>query len=214
MPPASSESQFAFLISCIRYSNNGKVDFTEVARECGIVSKGAAAKRYERMMKANGIHQSNQPIRETTIASTPRKRAENTSGSSQKKRKLDHFNDGNSNTDTGDDDEGLPKVKPEPVKAEDVNPDPTGAMIKEEPLILDDGNVSYPDETLDQGYQAHDNSYFDEFIQPSALTQPAVDEKPGYGGAFGQNGYDDFEAAPASEAHSGHDNSDTILITD
>ena len=60
MPPASNEEQFKFLISCIRYSNNGKVsfylsflaalydadchqvDFTEVAKECSIVSKGAA----------------------------------------------------------------------------------------------------------------------------------------------------------------------------
>jgi hypothetical protein len=25
MPPASNEEQFKFLISCIRYSNNGKV---------------------------------------------------------------------------------------------------------------------------------------------------------------------------------------------
>lgn len=59
MAPASNEEQFKFLISCIRYSNNGKVrnesdlvhfsklttsqvDFQEVANECGIVSKGAA----------------------------------------------------------------------------------------------------------------------------------------------------------------------------
>lgn len=60
MAPASNEEQFKFLISCIRYSNNGKVrfrlqslthfcdadyrqvDFTEVAKECNIVSKGAA----------------------------------------------------------------------------------------------------------------------------------------------------------------------------
>lgn len=166
------------------------------------------------MMKAHGIYQSNQPIRETTIASTPRKRAETTSGSSQKKRKLDHFNDSNSNTETGDDDEGLPKAKPESVKAEEIKPEPTGTMIKEEPLILDDGNVSYPDETLDQGYQADDISYFEDFLQPSAFTQPALDEQSGYGGSLGQNVYGDFEAAPASEADSGHGNSDTILITD
>ena len=60
MAPASNEEQFKFLISCIRHSNNGKVsshlsilthlynadchqvDFTEVAKECNIVSKGAA----------------------------------------------------------------------------------------------------------------------------------------------------------------------------
>ncbi|KAL9044725.1 MAG: hypothetical protein Q9214_002155 [Letrouitia sp. 1 TL-2023] len=46
------------LISCIRYSNGGKIDFGKVAEECDIVSKGAAAKRYERLMKAHGIHPS------------------------------------------------------------------------------------------------------------------------------------------------------------
>ncbi|KAL9126131.1 MAG: hypothetical protein Q9217_004775 [Psora testacea] len=54
----SSEDQFKFLISCIRHSDNGKVDFQKVAHECTIVTKAAAAKRYERMMKAHGIHPS------------------------------------------------------------------------------------------------------------------------------------------------------------
>ncbi|KAK2751339.1 hypothetical protein FQN55_001074 [Onygenales sp. PD_40] len=56
MSRVSAEEQFSFLISCVKHSNNGKVDFTEVAKECNIVTKGAAAKRYERMMKANGIN--------------------------------------------------------------------------------------------------------------------------------------------------------------
>ena len=165
-------------------------------------------------MKAHGIYQSNQPIRETTIASTPRKRAENASGSTQKKRKLDQFNDSNSNTDTGDDDEGLPKVKPESVKAEEIKPDPTGTTIKEEPLVFEDGNLPYPDETLDQGYHADDNTFFDDFLQPGAFAQPAPDTQSGYDSAFAQNVYGEFDAAPASEAGNGHDNSDTILITD
>ena len=60
----NNDEQFKFLISCIRYSNNGKVrrvasrriaiswrlllittlqvDFGEVAKECDIVTKGAA----------------------------------------------------------------------------------------------------------------------------------------------------------------------------
>lgn len=42
MPPATNEEQFRFLISCIRWSNNGRVDFQEVANECNVVSKGAA----------------------------------------------------------------------------------------------------------------------------------------------------------------------------
>ncbi|KAI2617346.1 hypothetical protein GGR54DRAFT_640998 [Hypoxylon sp. NC1633] len=55
MPPLDVDSQFRFLIACIKHSSAGKVDFNEVAKECDIVTKGAAAKRYERLMKAHGI---------------------------------------------------------------------------------------------------------------------------------------------------------------
>ncbi|KAI1381472.1 hypothetical protein F4677DRAFT_440688 [Hypoxylon crocopeplum] len=55
MPPLDVDSQFRFLIACIKNSTAGKVDFGEVAKECDIVTKGAAAKRYERLMKAHGI---------------------------------------------------------------------------------------------------------------------------------------------------------------
>ncbi|KAI1825220.1 hypothetical protein F4861DRAFT_538310 [Xylaria intraflava] len=50
-----TDSQFRFLIACIRHSTAGRVDFEEVRKECGIVTKGAAAKRYERLMKAHNI---------------------------------------------------------------------------------------------------------------------------------------------------------------
>ncbi|KAH6645976.1 hypothetical protein BKA67DRAFT_540969 [Truncatella angustata] len=46
MSGKDDSSQFLFLITCIKNSNNGKLE---------IVSKGAAAKRYERLMKAHGI---------------------------------------------------------------------------------------------------------------------------------------------------------------
>ncbi|KAK7978151.1 hypothetical protein PG988_005641 [Apiospora saccharicola] len=55
MPPVDVEAQFRFLISCIKHSCNGKVDFEEVRKECDIKTKGAAAKRFERLMKAHGI---------------------------------------------------------------------------------------------------------------------------------------------------------------
>ncbi|KAI1506292.1 hypothetical protein F5X99DRAFT_415527 [Biscogniauxia marginata] len=61
MPPTDTESQFRFLISCIRHSSAGKVNFVEVANECAIISKGAAAKRYERLMKAHGIQPGGAP---------------------------------------------------------------------------------------------------------------------------------------------------------
>ncbi|KAF7172645.1 hypothetical protein CNMCM5623_004795 [Aspergillus felis] len=52
MAPINPDETVQFLLSCIRYSNSGKVDFNEVAKECNIVTKGAAAKRYERLIKA------------------------------------------------------------------------------------------------------------------------------------------------------------------
>ncbi|KAF3216611.1 hypothetical protein TWF106_008238 [Orbilia oligospora] len=51
----SADDQFLFLISCVKNSNNGKPDFSLVAKERGIVSRGAAAKRFSRMMAAHGI---------------------------------------------------------------------------------------------------------------------------------------------------------------
>ncbi|KAI9774801.1 MAG: hypothetical protein M1840_000017 [Geoglossum simile] len=85
MPTPSNEDQFKFLISCIRYSNNGRVDFGEVASECGIVSKGAAAKRYERMMKAHGIATAASPSKCSNSSPTKRKSPK---GSPSKKRKV------------------------------------------------------------------------------------------------------------------------------
>ncbi|KAE8368825.1 hypothetical protein BDV27DRAFT_153649 [Aspergillus caelatus] len=51
MPTITDSEQIEFLLSCVRHANNGKVDFGEVAKECSIVSRGAAAKRYERLSK-------------------------------------------------------------------------------------------------------------------------------------------------------------------
>ncbi|PKX89758.1 uncharacterized protein P174DRAFT_378484 [Aspergillus novofumigatus IBT 16806] len=65
MAPTNPDETVHFLLSCIRYSNSGKVDFNEVAKECNIVSRGAAAKRYERLLKAY-----NEAAKETTTTTT------------------------------------------------------------------------------------------------------------------------------------------------
>ncbi|KAG6004119.1 hypothetical protein E4U21_001390 [Claviceps maximensis] len=70
--------QVKFLVSCIGHTNNGRPDFTAVAEELGIVSKAAAQKRYERMLKANGVtaskgHKGNESAPSTPDA-TPVKR--------------------------------------------------------------------------------------------------------------------------------------------
>ncbi|TDZ37807.1 hypothetical protein C8035_v001118 [Colletotrichum spinosum] len=50
-----AEGTVVFLVSCIRHSSGGKVDFESVSKECNIVSKAAAAKRFERVLKAHGM---------------------------------------------------------------------------------------------------------------------------------------------------------------
>ncbi|KAH0442133.1 hypothetical protein CCHR01_12844 [Colletotrichum chrysophilum] len=50
-----AEGQVKFLVNCIRFSNNGKVDFEAVATECNIASKGAAAKRFSRLLQQHGM---------------------------------------------------------------------------------------------------------------------------------------------------------------
>ncbi|PNP50830.1 hypothetical protein THARTR1_08451 [Trichoderma harzianum] len=84
--------QVRFLVSCIGHTTNGRPDFTLVAEELGIVSKAAAQKRYERMLKANGVNASKPAAKssaddENTPVSTPVKRKTTGAarGSAQKK---------------------------------------------------------------------------------------------------------------------------------
>ncbi|OJJ86776.1 uncharacterized protein ASPGLDRAFT_1269082 [Aspergillus glaucus CBS 516.65] len=71
MSRITNDDQFQFLISCIRHSNNGKIDYTEVAKECSIVSRGAAVKRYSRLMKAHRINTGGDTNTTSTSTSTP-----------------------------------------------------------------------------------------------------------------------------------------------
>ncbi|KAJ9149829.1 hypothetical protein NKR23_g3919 [Pleurostoma richardsiae] len=110
MPGHDTESQFKFLIACIKHSASGKVDFGKVAEELDIVSKGAAAKRYERLMKAHGISSSGNPRNGSSPAPsglsnpTPSRKI-----AANKKRKTAHP------SDDADDDE---YIKAEPKKEE------------------------------------------------------------------------------------------------
>ncbi|KAK4691817.1 hypothetical protein P7C71_g5265, partial [Lecanoromycetidae sp. Uapishka_2] len=150
MAPASNDDQFKFLISCIRYSNNGKVDFEEVRKECDICSRGAAAKRYERMMKAHGIYQSTSSIRDTPIASPKRKTspATATTGASFKKRKSDKASQFTMTSTSVDDDESLTPIKAEPartpVKDECVKESIKVEKIKDE----DDKEAKFKEENI------------------------------------------------------------------
>ncbi|GAB1313051.1 hypothetical protein MFIFM68171_03261 [Madurella fahalii] len=80
MPTLDTEAQFKFLLCCIKHSTAGKVNFNEVASELGIISKAAAAKRYERLLKSHDI-----------TVSTPRKPGK---GATSGKDNHDNENDG------------------------------------------------------------------------------------------------------------------------
>ncbi|KAI9828891.1 MAG: hypothetical protein M1819_006506 [Sarea resinae] len=178
MPPASNEEQFKFLISCIRYSNNGKVDFGEVAKECSIVTKGAAAKRYERMMKAHGISPAGPTPRSTPMPSTPTKK---TPGSSSKKRKLGKF-DKMSNS-SNDDEEGTPTgVKDEAdcmgIKEEQKQEADDEDVYTEGPLSFFPNSVSGGDDNADEHrFASHEQNTFSDLIQLG-----------GYGAGSGDSG--------------------------
>ncbi|KAI2625544.1 hypothetical protein GGS21DRAFT_493588 [Xylaria nigripes] len=141
-----TDSQFRFLIACIRHSTSGRVDFEEVRKECGIVTKGAAAKRYERLMKAHNIGTGTlgggvkKEATELDEEKKPKPRR------APKKRKLAEVDD-----DEGDTDE---PVKPEPhikgeVKYEEelVKPECSKddlAVAKPEPLLERPTSLSQP----------------------------------------------------------------------
>lgn len=158
-------------------------------------------------MKAHGIHQSSQPIRETTIASRPSKRTDSASGPRSKKRKLNQFND--SNTDTGDDDEGLQKIKPESVKAEKVE-----AKIKEEPAATEATPFASFAGPSKSGDEIGESSFFSDFVHPSVFDPPVSSEPPTFDGAFDLDGFHGLGQVTGTVAGNGDAVHDSILITD
>lgn len=193
----------------------------------------SSAKRYERMMKAHGIYQGNQPIRETTVASSrPSKKNESSSGVKNKKRKLDQFNDSNNNTDTADDDEDIPSMKPEFVKTEPTKSGSTeaeslgpihikeesmktvnDAVVKQEPLSVDGASDCYAGGAADEGYQAGDTIFFDDFLHPSAFDQPGLSGQPIYKTSFRSDGYG-AEVLRTGTMVKGEAMDDSIIIAD
>ncbi|KZL82134.1 hypothetical protein CI238_07587 [Colletotrichum incanum] len=92
-----AEGQVKFLVNCIKYSQGGKVDFQAVADDCNIVSKAAAAKRFERLLKAHGMKASelmkggpmsgtSSPAQNTASPKTPAKSTSKATPKSKGKR--------------------------------------------------------------------------------------------------------------------------------
>ncbi|KAL4988234.1 hypothetical protein BDW68DRAFT_177122 [Aspergillus falconensis] len=49
----SNYDHVVLLLSCIQHSDIQKIDFAAVAQQCNITTSGAAAKRYQRLLKAH-----------------------------------------------------------------------------------------------------------------------------------------------------------------
>ncbi|KAL8921994.1 MAG: hypothetical protein Q9208_005448 [Pyrenodesmia sp. 3 TL-2023] len=150
---ASADEQLKFLLSCIRYSVNGKIDFAEVASECSIISKGAAAKRYERLMKAHNIEKKPELLpRDASVASAKVRRGEvkpGTTAAANKKRKiLEAESPCPANNDDDDDEEpSLPAMKKKKVVAKGVKKE--GAAAKAEVIKEEEGTDTQGEEAAD-----------------------------------------------------------------
>lgn len=294
MAPASNEEQFKFLISCIRYSNNGKVGpysnqfiltsamltntrltlvklpksvtsslkaqrksylrhcfLTSLTRSPSPITPSlgfyhsslslqpkqrqsdhlGSAKRYERLMKFHGIHQSQSgstsvsAVREASVASSPRKSSA-PAGTSNKKRKLVDYAEKTSNLNT-DDDEGLGNfkaesssiIKAEANKAEAIKAEDTG-----EENTAD--STSYTDLTASTGaFQSasnsaygfdgiHDSAMFDDFLRFGGSVQAINGAQTALSGDQSDGATASTNMTPATGSGDGHAVHESILIVD
>ncbi|KAK5167409.1 uncharacterized protein LTR77_007108 [Saxophila tyrrhenica] len=100
MATTTQVSNEQFLFSCIDHSNGGTVNWQNVADECGIVSKGAAAIKYKRLKdkfgSASGKSSDGGEGEEGTKTPKKKKAADKTTSAkkgSAKKRKLNDDDD-------------------------------------------------------------------------------------------------------------------------
>ncbi|RMJ04929.1 hypothetical protein BHE90_015799 [Fusarium euwallaceae] len=101
--------QVKFLVSCIGHTSNGRPDFQAVAEELAIVSKAAAQKRYERMLKAHGISRPGALAGGDSAPATPTKRKAKAEGAGSAKKKPAR---GKAKKESDEDEEAEAKPKP------------------------------------------------------------------------------------------------------
>ncbi|MCJ1231948.1 hypothetical protein MMC12_008627 [Toensbergia leucococca] len=126
MAPVTNSENFKFIVSCMRHTNNdGKVNFDEVAKECSVVTKGAAAKRYKRLMKAHNIQQSPSPVHDPSV----RPHRPELEANIPRKHKPGQSSD--ANTKTSSNDECSEKVKKRHL-------DPSSESDASDNIVIDD----------------------------------------------------------------------------
>ncbi|KAI8678162.1 hypothetical protein NCS55_00535700 [Fusarium keratoplasticum] len=139
--------QVKFLVSCIGHTSNGRPDFQAVADELAIVSKAAAQKRYERMLKAHGISRPGALAGGDTAPTTPTKRKAKAEGAGSAKKKPAR---GKAKKESDEDEEAEAKPKPkakrgkqaEKVKKEEEDSDSGeshGSSLTEPPAVSEEG---------------------------------------------------------------------------
>ncbi|PSR83137.1 hypothetical protein BD289DRAFT_506768 [Coniella lustricola] len=198
MAPLTVEDQFKFLIACIKHSTAGKIDFGQVATECEIISKGAAAKRYERLMKSHGINGNGggggggngspgPPTGGAAATTTPKgKTGGKARTPASKKRKLV--------ASTEDVDEDIkPEIKSEPFTAEPKN------RAKAEAKAKVDDELSSPDNSSDGSYNIHPFSITPDMVTAVAATAPTT--------ALARNPYLALAAIPDYDCGHNHSHS-------
>jgi len=111
-----------------------------------LLTRLTRAKRYERMMKANGInHYQTGPtiLRDSPVRSVRRKTSSTPKPVKSKKRKLDQFA-GEESNNIADDDEGAPVLKrkrSKGIKTEDIKMEPGVKMTAPMPPIKKEGAI-------------------------------------------------------------------------
>ncbi|KAM6536768.1 hypothetical protein FALCPG4_002754 [Fusarium falciforme] len=140
--------QVKFLVSCIGHTSNGRPDFQAVADELAIVSKAAAQKRYERMLKAHGISRPGALAGGDSAPATPTKRKAKAEGTGSAKKKPAR---GKAKKESDEDEEAEAKSKPktkrgkqaDKVKKEEENSDSGeshGSSLTEPPAASEEGS--------------------------------------------------------------------------
>ncbi|KAL6356768.1 hypothetical protein LRP88_10374 [Fusarium phalaenopsidis] len=140
--------QVKFLVSCIGHTSNGRPDFQAVADELAIVSKAAAQKRYERMLKAHGISRPGALAGGDSAPATPTKRKAKAEGAGSAKKKPAR---GKAKKESDEDEEAEAKSKPkakrgkqtDKVKKEEEDSDSgesRGSSLTEPPAASEEGS--------------------------------------------------------------------------
>lgn len=162
-------------------------------------------------MKANNLHQPAHSMRDTTVSSTPRKNASDSSNKGKKRTFAEYESTGNN----GDDDEELLKEKTEP-KSEPVKEERRKSVTVKQEIPQLDGTDDIPMSGMLEysqflGHNEDEKPGFSNFLHAGM----SEDESEGKHAGFGKTDYGTFGMRPVGSAtQSSQAMSDSIVIAD